>query len=301
MDENQTDEVIAAAGVVLWRRLTEDLLQVALIHRPRYDDWSFPKGKVELGESEISTAFREAFEETGYECTFGPELCTVEYLVGEIKKTVRYWSAQAIGEPAPVMDPSDVDQLIWLTIEDGYVKLSRAGDIEVLKSFEKFGADTIPLVLLRHGKAIAREEWFGDDGDRPLAQLGQIQAMRMLSRYLPFGITEIHTSDAVRCYETVTPMARSLSLDMIYWSELSEYAFAKDKKAAINVVNDIIESEARAFVCGHNPVLPGIVKKFIGKKSFKELEHGLLPGEAWILHHRDGEIVAIDWMPAPQS
>ena len=64
MDENQTDEVIAAAGVVLWRRLTEDLLQVALIHRPRYDDWSFPKGKVELGESEISTAFREAFEET---------------------------------------------------------------------------------------------------------------------------------------------------------------------------------------------------------------------------------------------
>ena len=66
--------VIQAAGAVLWRRLSDDLVQVALIHRPRYDDWSFPKGKVEAGESEISCAFREVLEETGYETVFGPEL-----------------------------------------------------------------------------------------------------------------------------------------------------------------------------------------------------------------------------------
>jgi 8-oxo-dGTP diphosphatase len=76
-------QVIKAAGAVLWRRLSDDLLQVALIHRPRYDDWSFPKGKVEIGESEISCAFREVLEETGFETVFGPELCKVEYLVGE--------------------------------------------------------------------------------------------------------------------------------------------------------------------------------------------------------------------------
>jgi 8-oxo-dGTP diphosphatase len=119
--------------------------------------------------------------------------------------------------------------------------------------------------------------------------------------YLPFGVTEIHTSDAVRCYETVAPMARSLGKDTIYWSQLSEYAFEKDKKAGIQVVEEIIESEARAIVCGHNPVLPGIVAKLIGKKSFKELDHGLLPGESWILHHRDGEVIAIDWLAAPES
>ena len=294
-------QVIQAAGAVLWRRLSDDLVQVALIHRPRYDDWSFPKGKVETGESEIGCAFREVLEETGYETVFGPELCKVEYLVGDTTKTVRYWSAQAVGEAKGVMDPEEVDQLIWVTIADAYEKVSREGDKEVLKNFEKFGIDTTPLVLLRHGKAIAREEWEGDDGDRPLAQLGQIQSMRMLARYLPFGITEIHTSDAVRCYETVAPMARSLSLDMIYWTELSEYAYEKDKKAAINVVNDIIESEAHAIVCGHNPVIPGIVAKFIGKKNFKQLDHGLMPGEAFILHHRDGEVIAIDWMPAPEA
>ena len=291
--------VIQAAGAVLWRRLSEDLLQVALIHRPRYDDWSFPKGKVESGEAEISCAHREVLEETGYDAVFGPELCKIQYEVGESTKTVRYWSAQAIGEPSAVHDTEEVDQLIWVTVSDAYAKLSRKGDQEVLKNFEKFGADTTPLILLRHGKAITREEWEGDDGDRPLAQLGQLQSKRMHAIYLPFAVTEIHSSDAVRCYETVSPMARSMSLNLVYWSELSEYAFEKDKKAAINVVNDIIESEARAIVCGHNPVIPGIVAKFIGKKNFKELDHGLLPGEAWILHHRDGEVVAIDWVQAP--
>lgn len=292
-------DVIQAAGAVLWRRLSEDLLQVALIHRPRYDDWSFPKGKVETGEAEISCAYREVLEETGYDAVFGPELCKVQYVVGESIKTVRYWSAQAVAEASAIHDVEEVDQLIWVTVEDAYTKLSRKGDQEVLKNFEKFGADTTPLILLRHGKALAREEWDGDDGDRPLAQLGQQQAKRMHAIYLPFAVTEIHSSDAVRCYETVAPIARAMSLNLVYWTELSEYAFEKDKKAAINVVNDIIESEARAIVCGHNPVIPGIVAKFIGKKNFKELDHGLLPGEAWILHHKDGEIVAIDWVQAP--
>ena len=290
---------IRAAGAVLWRQLSEDLVQVALIHRPRYDDWSFPKGKVEDGESDIACAHREVLEETGFQSHFGPELLTVQYLVGDTQKIVRYWSAEAIGESTGVHDVDEVDQIVWFTIQDAYEKLSRPGDQDVLRSFESFGVNTTPLVLLRHGKAIAREEWEGDDGDRPLAQLGQQQAKRMLATYLPYGINEIHTSDAVRCYETVVPMARSLNLDTIYWSELSEYAFEKDKKASVRVVQEIIESEARAIVCGHNPVLPGMVAKFIGKKSFKQLDHGLMPGESWILHHREGEIVAIDWMPAP--
>jgi 8-oxo-dGTP diphosphatase len=293
--------VIRAAGAVLWRRLSDDLVQVALIHRPRYGDWSFPKGKVEAGESDIACAHREVMEETGFQSNFGPELVTAEYLVGDTPKVVRYWSAEAIGESTGAHDAEEVDQIVWFTVEDAYDKLSRPGDQEVLRSFESFGVDTIPLVLLRHGKAIAREEWEGDDGDRPLAQLGQLQAKRMLSLYLPFGITEIHTSDAVRCYETVVPMARSLNLNVIYWSELSEYAFEKDKKASLKVVQEIIESEARSIVCGHNPVLPGMVSKLIGKKSFKAFDRGLLPGEAWILHHRDGEVIAIDWLAAPES
>lgn len=293
------EKVIKAAGAVLWRLAEGEVLQVALIHRPRYDDWSFPKGKVEEGESDISCAYRELLEETGYESIFGPELCTIEYSVGDNQKRVRYWSAEAIGDSRGALDPSEVDQIDWFPLEEARLKLSRVADQDVLNRFERFGSNTKPIVLLRHGKAIAREEWEGDDGDRPLAQLGQLQAMRMLALYLPYHIEEIHTSDAVRCYETVAPMARALGMDVIYWRELSEYFYEQDKKAHIKVISEIIENNLRAIVCGHNPVLPLIVAKLIGKKSFKELDHELLPGEAWILHHREGEIIAIDWLPAP--
>jgi len=292
-------EVIRAAGAVLWRRLSDELLQIALIHRPRYDDWSFPKGKAEEGESDISCAYREVLEETGYETLFGPELGDIKYEVEGVAKKVKYWSAQAIGNPSNIMDQNEVDQLIWVTLDDAKKKLTLDSDKKILKNFESFGADTYPLILLRHAKAVAREEWESDDGDRPLAHIGQMQAKRFLSQLLPFAISEIYTSDAVRCYESIEPIARSLSLNPIFSPTLSEYAYGKDKKSWSPLIKEILENDSSTLVCSHNPVIPEIVKKLIGKKNFKELDHDLLPGESWVLHHRDGEIVAIDWISAP--
>lgn len=294
-----TQDVIRAAGAILWRRINDELLQVALIHRPRYDDWSFPKGKAEEGESDISCAYREVLEETGYESTFGPELGDVQYEVEGVLKKVKYWSAQAIGEPAAIYDAQEVDQLIWVTVEDAKEKLTAASDRSLLKNFQTFGADTHPLILLRHAKAISREEWSSDDGDRPLAHIGQVQAKRFLALYLPFAISEIYTSDAVRCYESIEPIARSLSINPIYSPVLSEYQFGKDKKVWQKLFAELLENESSALVCSHNPVIPTIVKKLIGKKNFEELDHELLPGEAWVLHHKEGEVVAIDWVGAP--
>lgn len=292
-------EFIRAAGAVLWRRLSDELLQIALIHRPRYDDWSFPKGKAEEGESDINCAYREVLEETGYETLFGPELADIKYEVDGVTKVVKYWSAQAIGNPSHIMDSDEVDQLIWVTLEDAKNKLTLESDRKILENFSRFGADTYPLILLRHAKAIAREEWESDDGDRPLAHVGQMQAKRFLSKLLPFAIGEIYTSDAVRCYESIEPIARSLSLNPIFSPSLSEYAFNKDKKSWNQLIADILENDSSTLVCSHNPVIPEIVKKLIGKKNFKELDHELLPGEAWVLHHKEGEVIAIDWIAAP--
>ena len=292
-------EIIRAAGAVLWRRLSDELIQIALIHRPRYDDWSFPKGKAEEGEIDIACAYREVLEETGYETVFGPELGQIQYEVDGVIKKVKYWSAQAIGNPSNIMDSNEVDQLIWVTLDDAKNKLSMDSDKEILKNFESFGSDSFPLILLRHAKAVAREEWDSDDGDRPLAHSGQIQAKRFLPGFFPFAISEIYTSDAVRCYESIEPIARSLKINPIFSSTLSEYEFHKDKKAWSSLVKEILENDSSALVCSHNPVIPEIVKKLIGKKNFKELDHELLPGESWVLHHRDGEIIAIDWVSAP--
>ena len=123
----------------------------------------------------------------------------------------------------------------------------------------------------------------------------------MLSLYLPYGIQEIHSSDAQRCIETIEPISRSLSINPIYSADLSEHGFAKDKEAPLDYAQDLMDQGKSAIVCSHNPILPKLLKKLIGKKNFKQLDQKLEPGEAWVLHYRDGEIIAIDWVEAPKA
>ncbi len=291
-------EVIQGAGVVLWR-VVKKTTEIALVHRPKYDDWSLPKGKVESGEIHLSCAAREAGEETGFEVVLGPEIGIAKYLAEGTPKEVRYWSAHAIGESHGPRDNHEVDQVIWLSVSDAKKKVSVDDDREIIKFFESFGINTTPIVLLRHAKALRREEWEGDDGDRPLDNKGQRQAKRMHSIYQNYGITEIHTSDAQRCIESIEPMAKSLKLIPIYSRDLSEYGYEKDKEAPLDYVWTLLKPDLNVVVCSHNPILPKLVKKLIGKKNFKKIEMDLLPGEAFILHHRDGEVVAVDWIEAP--
>jgi 8-oxo-dGTP diphosphatase len=291
-------EVIQGAGVVLWRETKKDT-EIALVHRPKYDDWSLPKGKVEVGETHLACAAREASEETGFEVVLGPEIGTAKYLAEGTPKEVRYWSARAIGESTGPSDTHEVDQVIWLPIAEAKKKVSIEDDRDVIKFFESFGINTTPIILLRHAKALKREDWEGDDGDRPLDNKGQRQAKRMLSIYQNYGVTEIHTSDAQRCIETIEPMAKSLKLNPIYSSDLSEYRYEKDKEAARDYVWSLLKPDLNVVICSHNPILPKLVKKLIGKKNFKKIEVDLQPGEAFILHHRDGEVVAVDWIEAP--
>ena len=88
---------VPAAGAVLWRPGGDGSApEVAVIHRPRYDDWSLPKGKVDPGETEPVTAVREVHEETGYSCVLGRRLASVSYPVEQGVKKVRYWAARAV-------------------------------------------------------------------------------------------------------------------------------------------------------------------------------------------------------------
>jgi len=295
------DPVIYAAGAVLWRITSNKKIEIALIHRPRYDDWSLPKGKLDANETMISCAHREVMEETGYSAVFGPELGFATYKVEGGSKLVKYWSAQAVDKPDGKPNPQEVDTILWLSPSDARKKLTVDDDRSIVDFFLEFGTGTTPLVLLRHAKAVKREEWDGDDDDRPLAQVGQVQAKRLLSMYLPFAIEEVHSSDAMRCIETIEPITRSLSMNPIFSTDLSEYRFTKDKEAALDYAQDLMARGKSAIICSHNPILPKILKKLIGKKNFKELAQELKPAEAWILHHRDGEIIAVDWVGAPRS
>jgi 8-oxo-dGTP pyrophosphatase MutT (NUDIX family) len=137
IDPVSSDEVRAAGGVV-WRfatRGTDDsAIELAIIHRPRYDDWSFPKGKLTAGESDLDGALREVFEETGSHVQVGRALGEVWYVNSAGRnKVVRYWAMQAIGG---AFTPSkEVDDLRWVSVEAAEEVLTRDSDIEILKRF----------------------------------------------------------------------------------------------------------------------------------------------------------------------
>ena len=290
--------LIQAAGAVLWRKSDISQLEIAVIHRPKYDDWSLPKGKVESGESHISAGYREIQEETGYESTFGPEIGTVVYKLEGAPKEVRYWAAAATlktGTP----NPQEVDEVLWLTPDKAKEKLSNKDDRAIVDYFLDFGADTFPIILLRHAKALKRTEWDGDDGDRPLEHRGQLQAKRLLPIYLPYGISEVHTSDALRCIETIDLMARLIEKTAIFSADLSEYGYAKDKEAPLDYVQDLMDRGVSAIVCSHNPIIPKVVQKLVGKKYFKSMHRELEPAQAIVLHCRAGEVIACDWIDEP--
>lgn len=291
--------IILAAGAVVWRYDNDGQVLVLLIHRPRYDDWSIPKGKLDSGEQLISCAYREVIEETGLKVAFGPFITEAEYYVADGLKKVSYWAAHAFDSSEAFTPNSEADDARWLKIEDAIELATRENDKEVLAVFFKAPFDAQTLIMLRHGKALNRKEWSGEDSDRPLEQLGTLQAKRLHSIYQAFNIEKIITSDAIRCYDTVEPLARILDLKLKVEKDVSEDLWKKNKDKAIDFAKDVIKSDETTIVCSHNPVLPRMLEKLTKKIDFDYPDNKLEPGEAWVIFHKKKEVLQIDRIAAP--
>ena len=288
---------IHAAGALVWRD-NKDKTEIAIIHRPKYDDWSFPKGKVEINESLIACAHREVLEETNIQTEFGAFLGDVEYLTPDGKKCVSFWAAKAVNQNA--FNPnSEVDQLQWVEVKKVKELLTLETDKKILAQFLKLDFNTKPFILLRHAKAITRDEWPGDDDDRPLDSLGQSQANRLLSVYQVYNLDQIHTSDAVRCYDTVNPMAKSLGIKLEVTGKLSESTYKKDKEKAFDYAKDLIKEDSKILLCSHNPILPKMLNKLTKKSDVDADEGKLSPADGWVIHRNGKEIIQIDRLDAP--
>jgi len=292
-------EAISAAGAVVWRKHKDNFTEVAIIHRPKYDDWSFPKGKIEVGESLIACAHREVLEETNLQTEFGPHLGQVEYFTPDGLKKVTYWSAKVIAEK-PFRTNSEVDQLKWIPITKVIEVLTNETDKEIFDKFVKVKFNSKPFILLRHAKAITRDEWQGEDDDRPLSSSGQNQAMRLLSTYQVFNIDQIHSSDAVRCYDTVKSMAKGLDIKLEVSSKLSENTYKKDKEKAFDYVSELIKEDKSILICSHNPILPKMLNKLTKKSEIEADEDKLSPADGWVIHRSGKEIIQIDRLDAPK-
>jgi 8-oxo-dGTP diphosphatase len=129
------EEPIRAAGGVIWRRRPEGGLEIVLVHRPAYDDWSLPKGKADEGEADEQTALREVEEETGLVCRLGPELPTIHYQDRHDRsKVVRYWAMTPVSGDAG--GHHEVDQAEWVPADRARDRISYPRDREVIDALE---------------------------------------------------------------------------------------------------------------------------------------------------------------------
>ena len=293
-----SSEVVAAAGAVLWRS-DEDHAEprVALVHRPRYDDWSLPKGKVDPGETEPVTAVREVLEETGFASELGRRLATVSYPVGHTQKTVRYWSARALG--GEFLPNDEVDELVWTTATEAMKRLQYPADRKVLRRFVKLPADTRTVLVVRHGTAGAKARYKGDDRKRPLDKRGRAQAESLVGQLLAFGATEVHAAPRVRCQQTVGPLAEELGVTICDEPTLTEEAYADGHGAGRKRLLEIANGDGTPVICTQGKVIPDLIAWWCDRDGVRPDKSRNRKGSTWVLSMAAGKLVAADHIASP--
>jgi 8-oxo-dGTP diphosphatase len=187
----------------VWRGAESDP-EVALIHRPKYDDWTFPKGKLKPGEHVITGALREVSEETGLSIVLGRALPPIHYLKDGRLKRVDYWAARAVAEGEPTAW-DEVDSVVWLPLGQARRRLTYEWDAGLLRALTAVPLDTVPFLFIRHGQAGSRQEWKGDDERRPLDPVGQVQAQILAEALYGYRPAVLVSSTSKRCTQTVKP------------------------------------------------------------------------------------------------
>lgn len=288
--------IVYAAGAVLWRPDGADSgesgIEVALIHRPRYDDWSLPKGKVDPGETAAVAAVREVFEETGQRSVLGRRLDNVSYPVEAGVKKVYYWAARSTG--GEFTPGNEVDELIWLPVADAKEKLTYPHDRKMLRHFGKHPADTHTVLVVRHGTAGRKSRFKGDDAKRPLDKRGRAQAEALVPQLLAFGVTDVYAADRLRCHQTIEPLAAELGVPVHNEPSLTEEAYAKSPKRGRQRMLSIAEQAGTPVVCTQGKVIPGLIAWWCERDGVRPDKSRNHKGSTWVLSFSAGRLVAAD-------
>jgi 8-oxo-dGTP diphosphatase len=297
--ENQkADEPVLAAGAVLWQPDPDSgEPRVAVVHRPRYDDWSLPKGKLDPGETEPVAAVREIFEETGQRAHLGRRLGTVGYPIPDGIKIVHYWVARSGG--GDFVSGDEVDQLVWLPIREASKRLTYRADRKMVTRFAKMPADTQSILIVRHGSAGRKARYTGDDRNRPLDAKGRAQAESLVPQLLAFGASSVYAADRVRCAQTVEPLAREMDVTISLEPALTEEAYAADPKAARRRVLEIAALGGTPVICTQGRVIPYLIDWWCARDDVRPDRSRNRKGSTWILSLAAGRLIAADHLASP--
>lgn len=308
--------MVRAAGAVVWRfapgiepiepgqAISPAEIEVLLVHRPRYRDWSWPKGKAEKNEPLPVAAVREVEEETGQVVSLGAPLTTQRYRLGSGHlKEVYYWAAHVIGRSPgrstrqPVMRASkkEIDVVQWVSPPQARQMLTRRGDRRLLTELVGRAArgelQTSTLVLLRHAKAVKRSKWQGTEPERPLTRVGVAEAIDLIPILSAFGVAKAVSSPWRRCKQTVRPYVTLGSAHFRTEQVLAEDSVELDAKASSKLVRKIIRGpRAATVVCLHRPGQEALVAPLRAVSSrrvaaaMEQPKPELEPGEMLVAH-----------------
>ena len=268
---------------------------VLLVHRPKYDDWSFPKGKLDPGERATVAAVREAEEETGLRVRLGPALSPQRYRVREGMKTVHYWTGRVVGDTdvSGYLPNSEIDDVAWVDVDKAFDLLTYEHDVATLHEALERPRKTRTVVVLRHAVSRSRSSWSRKDSRRPLVAAGERQAERLVPMLAAFDVRSLVSSSSTRCVQTVDPYARATGAPITGLEELTEESASRPgvRDLVRGLVQELDEAPTRAgglLICTHRPVLPWVFEA-LGLDD-PELEKG----EFLVAHRRKADVVATE-------
>lgn len=267
----------------MWR-LDGDAVEILVVHRPRFDDWSLPKGKLKRGEHRLAAAVREVLEESGIRGCPGPRLPAARYevRVGEASaaKEVDFWAMRVV-EDMGFVAGDEVDDRRWLPIGRALRRLSYPHDRAVVRALAAMRPPLQPpIVVIRHAQAGGR--WTVRDEVRPLTTAGLNQARRLARLLTYFVPTRLISASPLRCRQTMEPLAADLGLPIEVDGAFDEDA---DPEAAARRLAALAGTSA--VVCSQGGLIGPALASLDGSGPSPSGTGGGTEREPW--HTRKGE------------
>ncbi|MDP9101378.1 MAG: NUDIX hydrolase [Actinomycetota bacterium] len=286
---------VRAAGGVVWRRDSSGCPLVALVHRPAYDDWSLPKGKLRADEQAAVAAAREVGEETGQRVALGRRLGRSRYPVTVdgtvVTKTVRWWAMKGLG--GEFVPGEEVDELAWLAPAAALERLRPPHDDAPLRRWLAGPVEPSVVLLVRHARAGDPQEWHGPDHLRPLDDSGRRQAQGLADLLPCFAPGLAVSAPPLRCRQTVAPAAERLGLHLEIDEALGEDRYWRDPAgSAAAIVRHA--GPVPALLCSQGGVIPDVLRRL--SASPNEDAPAARKGSVWVLSLVEGTLVAADYM-----
>jgi 8-oxo-dGTP diphosphatase len=292
-----TDTPILAAGGLVIRSDEDGPLRVLVAHRPRYDDWSLPKGKADPGETPELTAIREVEEETGVRADVIAPLAEIEYAVSTgRRKVVRYFAMRHRSE-TPFVPNEEVDEIRWLTTEDAARLVSYDHDQALLSADLEHLLSIGTVWLIRHAAAANRNGWTDEDRIRPLTKKGIKQAEAIARGLETHGIDAVYSSPYVRCRQTVAPLAERTGNTVQDAELLAEGARDRETLEWLTTMGG-----RHVAACSHGDVIPGVIRRLDAMGVPLHSPHGVFDvkkGSIWILALEGDRVVSATYTPPP--